>query len=131
MVSAVIVTVTDDEGNTDTDATWVLIDEKQIPPTITLKTPEKALYINNRKIVPFFVTMVIRNVEITVDASDPYLLGVKFFVDDELIGGERHPPFTILWTDRNFLKHKHVVRATAYDIFGNAASVEFPAWKFL
>ena len=124
-------TVTDASGNIDTDITWAIIEPKQSSPTITLKAPEKAFYIRNQKVFPFFVTVVIRNVEISVDASDPCLFGVKFFVDDKLIGGAREPPYTVLWTDKEFLKHKHVVRAIAYDIFGNDASVEFVAWKFL
>jgi parallel beta-helix repeat protein len=124
-------TVTDGVGNNDTDITWVLVDKEQVPPTITLKKPEKALYIDNRKIIPLRVTIVIRSVEIEVNASDDFLYGVKFFVDNEVIGGEKQPPFICTWDERNFKKHQHTIRITAVDIFGNQASVEFPAWKFL
>ncbi len=128
----VTLTVTDSANppNLATDVTTATITDI-IPPTITITKPEKAIYINNRKIMPFFVTIIIGNIDIEVDASDDNEVDrVEFYIDNEYVGNDTMAPYSWNWDEQTPLRFRHTIIVIAYDSAGNSKSDEIIVWKF-
>jgi len=128
----VTLTVTDDAGSTANDTTLVPITEKDtIPPTLQFTSPERALYIGNKKIIPFLTTIIVGSINIEVQASD-YESGidrVEFYIDNELKKTDNLAPYSWIWNERTPFRFRHTIKAVAYDIEGNSAVKEADVWK--
>jgi len=129
----VTLTVTDDAGSTANDTTLVPITEKDtIPPTIQFTSPERALYIGNKKIIPFLTTTIVGSINIEVQASD-YESGidsVEFYIDNELKKTDDLAPYIWIWNEHTPFRFRHTIKAVAYDMKGNSAVKEADVWKF-
>jgi hypothetical protein len=103
--------------------------EDTTPPTVSIKTPKKAFYINNRKIISLFITIVIGNIEIEVEAFDTLsgISNVSFYIDDIFIVTFDEAPFLWLWSDKSFTWH--TLKVIAYDGANNYASDEITLLK--
>lgn len=127
-----IFTVVDHNGTEVSDTANVTIVQSDItPPNITITRPlAKSLYIGNRRVLPFPITLLINTINITVDASDTDsgISSVKFFLNDVLMSTNTIPPYTWEWSGRVFGRYSITVEA--YDGAGNNATDEILAWRF-
>jgi PKD repeat protein len=126
----VTLTVTDDAGSTANDTTLVPIKDT-IPPTIQFTSPERALYIGNKKIMPFLTTIIVGSINIEVQASD-YESGidrVEFYIDNELKKTDNLAPYSWMWKEHTPFRFRHTIKAVAYDASGNSAVKEADVWK--
>lgn len=117
-------------------AIWMIDDvtitgvEDTNPPTVNITKPDNAIYLNDNRLIPFLMPIVIGSITIEVDATDAEgsVSYVEFYVDDVLKSTDTSAPYTWLWNETAFLKH--TVKAVAYDTAGNNAYVELSVWKF-
>jgi len=101
------------------------------PPTLDISSPEEGfLYIINRKIMPFFTTLIIGKIDIEVNVSDDQtgIDIVEFYIDDNFKANDAIEPYSWTWDKWAFFKH--TIKVTAYDNAGNNASDELIVWKF-
>jgi len=113
---------------------WVNVSLKEETIEVGIAKPLKALYINNKRIIPFMKARIIG--DITIEA---YILeswywhgeaeSVEFYIDDVLKATVSSEPFSWTWDDTAF--GKHIIKVIAYDDDGNSASDEITVWKFL
>lgn len=98
---------------------------------MTVTRPENALYIGDKKIMPFVTPVSLG--KITIDASATSLSygieKVEFYVDDSLVSTDIAVPYSWTWNTIAFLRH--TIKVVAYDTAGNTALREFFMWKFL
>jgi parallel beta-helix repeat protein len=90
-------------------------------PHVKVTKPEKAIYVNNKKIIPFFTTLVIGFIDIEVEASDDQtgINRVEFYIDDTLKSTDAIPPYSWTWSETAF--GRHTIEVIAYDNAGNSA----------
>jgi len=123
-----------DSGGASTQGTlWSFITENDtIPPSIQIIKPEKALYINNKKILPFFTPFIIGNIEIEVNASDEQseIDRVEFWIDDEYKGNDTTLTYNWTWDERTPFRFRHTIKVIAYDAVENNATDKKEVWKF-
>jgi parallel beta-helix repeat protein len=125
-----VLTVTDDFGQTDNDTASVTITEEDTTrPTVKITKPEKGIYVSNNKVMSFFMTILIGDIDIEVDASDDEsgMNRVEFYINDVLKETDATEPYSWTWDERAF--GKRIIRVTAYDNAGNSASDEIKVWK--
>jgi hypothetical protein len=98
---------------------------------VRLLRPERAIYINNNMIMPFFIPIVIGKIDVIAGALDADGIDrVEFYVDDELVSTDTTEPY--MWTWGGFkpgLKLRHTVKTMAYDTKENHLSDEIIVWK--
>lgn len=100
-------------------------------PTVEITKPEKAVYIKDNRIMPFFSTLIFGGLNIEGNADDLNgIRNVEFYIDDELKANLFSEPYVWNWSERSPLKFKHTIKLIAYDIAGNSASKEMNVWKF-
>jgi PKD repeat protein len=99
-------------------------------PDIEFIKPEKAIYIKNDKLIPFFTTMIFGTLEINISAFDSSgINSVEFYIDGEPKLEFLSEPYIYLWSEKSF--GRHVLKIIAYDNAGNNAEEEIVVWKFL
>ena len=92
--------------------------------------PLKALYVNNRIVMPSSTPVVIGKIDVEVSASD-YWNGIdkiEFYVDNDLQATITSWPYRWIWDSTAF--GKKTLRVVAYNDLGNTASDELTLWKF-
>ena len=102
-------------------------------PDIKILKPEKALYLNNKKIIPFFTPLIIKGIDIEVSLSNNKTIveRVEFYIDDQLRATDTTYPYSLVWDERTPLKFRHLIKVIAYGNYGNTANDEINVWKFL
>jgi peptidase C25-like protein/Big-like domain-containing protein len=95
-------------------------------PAITIQSPEKGIYVQGKKIMPFISTIVLGDILITTNTSNQ-ITKVEFYLDDELVKSDPDEPFEMMWDESSF--SKHTVRVVAYDMFDRIAQDESVMWK--
>jgi hypothetical protein len=100
-----------------------------IPPTVQITKPTKAIYLMDKKIIPFFYPIVLNEITIEVNAydNDSGIEKVEFYIDGELRETDVSPPYSYLWNDK--LTSQHTIEVKAYDNAGNSASEEISVLK--
>ena len=102
-----------------------------IPTQIQMKVtrPEKALYIADKKILPFLTPLSIGKITIeTAVASKTYEIEkVEFYIDNTLRSTDTSEPYSWTWNTLAFFKH--TVKVVAYDTAGHNSTREFIMWK--
>jgi hypothetical protein len=102
----------------------------KVPLYVKIKSPqEDFLYFKNQKIMPFFTTLIIGHINITVIAFDESGIDrVEFYIDDKLKSTITSPPYYWMWKEIKFFKH--TIKAIAFNSTGNYKSDEITVWKF-
>jgi len=99
-------------------------------PKLEFVTPEKALYIKNKKIFPFFTTVIFGTFEVNISAFDSSGIKiVEFYIDGEPKLEFLSEPYRFNWSEKSF--GRHVLKTIVYDNAGNNAEKEIVVWKFL
>lgn len=118
----VTLTVTDSMGYSDTNYTWTLADkEDNNPPDVEITTPSGGIYLKDRKILPFFMPIIIWGITIEAEASDAEtgIAAVAFYFDDELQFNDTVAPYT--WPLNEYAGGMHEIKVIAYDLAMNFA----------
>ena len=126
-------TVTDNNGRTNSlSKTFTLGD--LTPPTVVITQPQpNHVYFTWRNLIflriPFFMTIVIGNINVTVDASDVQsgVNRVEFLVNGILRDTETTAPYKWYWTDKGI--YQIDLQVVAYDNAGNHNSSSLTLWK--
>jgi parallel beta-helix repeat protein len=102
----------------------------KVPLYVKIKSPqEDFLYFKNQKIMPFFTTLIIGHINITVIAFDESGIDrVEFYIDGKLKSTITSPPYYWMWKEIKFFKH--TIKAIAFNSTGNYKSDEITVWKF-
>ena len=95
-------------------------EKERIPPQIKIIKPERALYINNQKILPrpFRLPLIIGDITIEayVTNGNSAIEDVQFFINGRLMGNDSTEPYTFYWTrDRLRFIHTFLITAVAND----------------
>ncbi|MEM0466255.1 MAG: DUF2341 domain-containing protein [Candidatus Thermoplasmatota archaeon] len=100
------------------------------PPSITIKKPEKALYIMNKKILSFPVPCIIGTIDVDVEVTDQEsgVDRVEFYLDGILQQTSTTPPYRWTWSVRSFFFY--YITIVAYDVNNNSRTSEVKVWKF-
>jgi PKD repeat protein len=122
-----------DHNNTEASdtASVTILQSDIIPPDVTITKPlAKSLYLGDRRVLPFPITLIIGSVEITVNASDndSGVSSIKFYLNDVLKSTDTAPPYTWVWTKPAF--GRYTIFVEAVDGAGNSADDERTAWRF-
>jgi PKD repeat protein len=124
--------VVDNAGAEASDtATVTIIKVDTTPPYGTITRPlAKSLYLGNRKVLPFPITLLIGSINVTVDASDndSGVNSVKFYLNGVLKSTDTTPPYNWVWSERAF--GRYTIFVEAFDVAGNSATDERTVWRF-
>jgi len=95
-----------------------------ISPEIMPKKPlEGYLYINDREIIPLYLsTIIFGSITVEIDAWDNEtgINRIEFYVDNVLKATDDKPPYQWIWDEEVFGLHE--IKAIAYDNAGNSAN---------
>ena len=100
------------------------------PPEVDIVSPvENSLYLMNQRIIPFFLTLIIGDIDIQVEAIDPSGISrVEFYIDEQLMETISDAPYQWTWTQNVFFKH--TIKVVAFDNYENSADKEISVSKF-
>jgi len=103
------------------------------PPTIDILKPTNAVYFRNKEIVPFFLPLIIGDIQICFLAGDNEsgLDYTELFINNELKVTFTSVPKSWLWNEITLFKIRHTIRLIAYDNAGNNAIIELIVIRFL
>ncbi|HEC75927.1 MAG TPA: hypothetical protein ENI33_01550 [Thermoplasmatales archaeon] len=101
------------------------------PTKVDITKPENGIYIKNKKVFPFFTTLIIGEIDIEADATSASgIERVEFYIDNEIKAVDNSYPYNYTWDEKILFRHKHVIKVIAYDYAGNKAEDEIRVWKF-
>jgi hypothetical protein len=104
------------------------IDITYIKPTVKITRPKKHfLYLFDNEIIPIFSTIVVSDLTIQAEASDPNsgIKNVVFYIDDEEVFTDSEPPYSFFWSGGSKGNHKiKVVTHTKNNFFAYSYSSE-------
>jgi parallel beta-helix repeat protein len=107
---------------------------EDVAPQLRITKPEKAFYINDRKLLPRFfgIPLIFGFINVTVDAVDVSgIEKVEFYIDDVLKSVDSCSPFSYIWGRDGFrFIHLHVIKVVAFDKAGNTATTSMIVRKF-
>lgn len=129
-------TVIDNDGKTASlSKTFALAD--LAPPKVEITSPlPQYLYLNFANLIfikiPFFTTLVIGKINVTVNASDNQsgVNRVEFYVEDQLQYNDTIAPYNWTWSERGHF-FPYTLTVVAYDNVGNHDQAELKLWKIL
>jgi len=103
---------------------------EKMPPRLEINTPDNAIYVNNYKIISFFVPIIIGPLDISVVASDneTEIKEVIFEINECVCFSKISPPYVFNWNEQGFGKNS--IKITAIDCAGNTAIIEKNVWRF-
>lgn len=97
--------------------------------SIDILKPEKALYINNKKILPLFIaTLIFNPITIEVEIDYDLVSMVEFYIDDILKHTDYMEPY--IWECDEILKSRHKLKIKAYDYEIGIVEKEMNIWMF-
>ena len=124
------------KDSNDAESYWsepVQIIIENNPPNMEITQPlPNVLYFGNRPLLPFFATLIIGPIDITVDASDSIsgMERVEFYIKGSLKKTDTSAPYVWLWRDITFGLNAYDIKVIAYDNAGNHADDTILVWKF-
>ena len=101
------------------------------PPSINIDKPEKALYFNNKKILPlpFLKPIIIGSIMVEVDTQDSSgIEKIEFYLDGVFKEVDTSKPYT--WMLDEKIYGAHTLMVVVYDKNGNIAGRELQMWIF-
>jgi hypothetical protein len=128
-------TVIDQVGTHASDqASVTVLFSDTTPPQVFITKPQaKSLYLGDRRVLPFPITLIIGSLGITVNATDndSGIARVEFFIDGVSMANLTMPPYSWKWDQHTPLKFRHEISAQAYDGADNSAETSITVWKLL
>jgi len=124
------------KDSNDAESYWsepVQIIIENIPPDVEIIKPiPGAIYFWNKPLLPFFATLIIGPIDITVDASDDLsgMERVEFYIEGNLKKTDTSAPYVWLWGHIMFGLNVYGIKVVAYDNAGNHADDTILVWKF-
>ena len=99
-------------------------------PSVTITSPEDAIYINNSRVFPFFVPLVFGPTLIQVKVTNPGagVRDVSFYVDGDLVSTDSTFPFMYSFSEKRF--GRVTVDVVVTDSVGQQGSDTIILWKF-
>ena len=102
--------------------------EKQ-PKIVFVKPIQNSIYIKNHKIINYFYTIIVGNIDIIIDVvDDHYIEYVELYIDDQQVLKDYYYPYIYSWNEKIFDNRE--IRSIAYDEKGNYDTDEIIVWKF-
>lgn len=97
---------------------------------IQFSHPCPGLYVRNRKILPFFVPVVVGDISCTVTAYNQVhdIVSVDFYVDNEYKQTVYTPPFEWSWDTMSFFRH--TLHVEVFDSSDVMTKKQITVWKF-
>jgi parallel beta-helix repeat protein len=126
----------DTRGDSSEGPIWMFTSESEpdsAPPLVQITKPVKAIYCNNKKLFPFVITIIIKNIDIKVNATDEIsgVNKVEFYIDGLLKETDTIAPYNWTWDIRTPLDFRHTIKVVVTDnTMANKASEEIIVWKF-
>lgn len=120
-VYEVTLTVTDSMGYTDVNHTMAIIGKgEENPPSVEITKPSPGIYVNDKKLLPYFIPLIIGNITIEAEATDDTgIASVEFYIDDNLLCKDSKAPYEAIWKEETGI---HKVEVIAYDFSMNSAT---------
>jgi PKD repeat protein len=113
------------------DTLHVLINENDAP-IVEIVKPIKSIYVFNKTILPFFMTIIIGNIDIEITASDlGFIERIEFYIDNSLESTVTCEPYIFTWKDRSLINFKHIIKVIVYDNLGEFSIDEITVLRFL
>jgi len=112
------------------NATVTILKKDTTPPEVAITTPvAKSLYVRNKRVLSFPVTLIFGNIDIIADASDndSAITNVTFSLNGILKTTDATAPYSWSWETKGFGKYRIIVEA--YDSAGNHMSDEITVWR--
>jgi hypothetical protein len=102
------------------------------PPSVWISRPQRALYIKDREILPFFIPIIIGAIQIWPNAVDDEsgINRLELYIDNELKATFYTCPKSWSWNEITPQEFRHAIQLIGYDNAGNMASDEITVWKF-
>ena len=99
-------------------------------PNVEIIKPENAIYLANRKIIPFPTSLIIGSIDIEALASDneSEIDYVEFYIDNDIKATITSEPFSWNWNERIF--GRRLIKVKAYNLEGMCVSKDITVWKF-
>ncbi len=100
------------------------------PPVLNVTKPlEHYLYIKDRAIHSFFMTLILGSITVQATTTDKSgIARVEFSVDGKLMMTDTEAPYSLAWTNRTF--GRHTITVVSYDNAGNNATQSLAVRKF-
>ena len=115
---------------------WLNITLEQQTITVDFLTPLRALYINNKRIMPFNKVRIVGNIDLEVYTNEDWygpgsshVEKIEFYIDDVLKETIESKPYIWTWDEKTI--GKHTIKVIAYDFEGNTDSKDLVVYKFL
>jgi hypothetical protein len=104
--------------------------EDDVPPTVVIVRPKKALYINNEEIISFFTPLIIGHIQIWPYAYDNEsgLDRLELYIGNDLKATFASVPKSWYWDEKTF--GRYAIKLVAYDNSENFATAEIDVWSF-
>jgi hypothetical protein len=95
-------------------------------PSISIQAPEKGIYINGNKIMPFILPVIIGEINIQTLTSN-HIQRVEFYIDNELFQTDYDIPYDLLINEVK--SGKHTIKTIAYDSSNRNGDDSLNIWK--
>lgn len=107
----------------------IQINESTIP-IISLIRPDNGIYLFNKKIIPFFTSICIGNIDVSVDISGSNNIDrVVFYVDGQPKSEVLSPPYEWSWDKENIFKLRYKLKIVVYANSQLYETSEKTVWK--
>ncbi|RLF41266.1 MAG: hypothetical protein DRN12_03555 [Thermoplasmata archaeon] len=104
------------------------------PPFVDIIKPTLGIYFKNKLLTNFFLSVIIGDIDIEVEASDKGtgMDRVEFYIDNQLKATVTSPPYLWSWNEKStsWFKHMHTIKVIAYDEAGNSKDDTIIVWRF-
>lgn len=99
------------------------------PPSASIIKPERAIYINNERIMWFFVPLIIGSGGLDIEVTtSSWIDWVEFYIDGELQHNDSTQPFNWMWDEPKPLRHE--IKIKAHDPTKKYTTRTINVWKF-
>ena len=92
--------------------------------------PNNGIYLKNKKIIPFFTTIVIGTIDVEININNSENLNrVELYINNEFIKSYTSAPYIYTWENSKY--GKYVIKAIAFDKYGENKEEEIYVLKII